>query len=202
MKKALSYIKEHIITGVAVVLPIVIVIVILAGTFHKLIEMTMPITDNMHIAGPLIRTVIVTIIILFALGIFFFISGVFFNSYFGTMFKKWLEKKLIKHIPFFNTINNVVHQLTGVDKEKKYEAVEVDLYGNNTWMLGIRADTLNDGRFVVYIPFGPIFNIGQVYFVDKKNVKTLDITLKEFMDVISKIGFEAKDVILNKKIKS
>jgi uncharacterized membrane protein len=90
----------------------------------------------------------------------------------------------------------MVHQITGVEKDD-YEAVELSLTGSENKLLGIHADTLSDGRFVVYVSFAPIVNIGQIYLVSKENVKILDIKIKDFMEIISKIGFAA-DKIYNK----
>lgn len=193
MKKSITFIKDRIVTGIVIIVPIAVIIVILANTIKKLITVTLPITSNMHIGGTLIRTIVVAVLIILILGVLFFISGVFFKTYFGRRFKDWLGEVLLKYIPFYNTINSVVHQLTGVEKGE-FTAVEVDLNNNGSKLLGIHTDTLADGRQVIYVPFGPIINIGQVYIVPKEKVKVLNIPLKGFMDIISKIGFEANNV--------
>jgi uncharacterized membrane protein len=68
------------------------------------------------------------------------------------------------------------------------------LYCNNTHLQEFKTDTLDDGRYVIYIPFGPLVNIGQTHIVDKENVKVLDMSLKDATDIITKIGFKAHDI--------
>jgi len=198
MKKALLFIKDRIITGVVVIVPIAVIVIILSDTFKKLITVTSPITSNMEMGGTLIRSIVAGILLIILLGIFFFVNGLILKTYLGGRFKNWLELSLLKHIPFFNTINSVIQQITGVEKGS-YAAVEVSIYGNENKLLGIHTDTLPDGRFVVYIPFSPIVNIGQIHIVSKENVKVLDISIKDFMEIISKIGFETNKIYADKK---
>ena len=107
--------------------------------------------------------------------------------------KEWMEAKVFSHIPFYETLSGVTKQVAGVGKAK-YQVVEFDLYGNNTKVLGLLTDTLTDGRHVIFIPFAPVINIGQVHIVDHEKVKILDMTLKEATDIMTRIGFEADKV--------
>ena len=143
--------------------------------------------------GAVVRAIIAGILLIILLGLFFFVNGLILKTYLGGRFKNWLNRRLLEHIPFFNTINNVIHQISGVEKGD-YGAVEVSLSGSENKLLGIHTDTLPDGRFVVYVPFAPIVSIGQIYLVSRENVKELDIKLKDFMDMISKIGLESNKI--------
>ncbi|MCD4731233.1 MAG: hypothetical protein K8R74_11560 [Bacteroidales bacterium] len=197
MKKAVSFIKNRVITGVVVIVPIAVIGIIMSGAIKKLITVTSPFTSNMQIGGTLFRTIIATILLIIILGLFFFVGGLILKTYLGNRFKNWLKRTILENIPFFSTLNSVVHQITGVEKGN-YAAVEVSLYDNENKLLGIHTETLSDGRFIVYIPFAPVVTIGQVYIVNRENVKVLDISLKEFMDIISKIGFEANKIYVKK----
>ena len=197
MKKAVSFIKNRVITGVVVIVPIAVIGIIMSDVIKKLITVTSPFTSNMQFGGALFRTIIATILLIIILGFFFFVSGLILKTYLGNRFKNWLKRTILENIPFFSTLNSVVQQITGVEKGN-YAAVEVSLYDNENKLLGIHTETLSDGRFIVYIPFAPVVTIGQVYIVNRENVKVLDISLKEFMDIISKIGFEANKFYVEK----
>ena len=200
MKKAISFIKDNILIGIAVVVPIAVVGVVLSGTLKKLIAATAPITNNISFGGTLVKTIIALVIVAIVLAFIFFISGVFLKTYLGNSFKNWLEKKILVHVPFFETFKNLTGQITGVDTGS-YAVVEVKLNENNTVTLGLLTETLTDGRYVVYCPFSPLINIGQVHIVPKENLKRLDLSLKDFTDILSKMGFEA-DKIQKKTIKN
>ncbi len=198
MKKIKAYIKDNIITGIVVIVPVAVIGIILTDVLKKLFAVTNPITRNMTFGGPVVESIVAAILMLAILGAFFFISGLILKSYFGNRFKNWLEKSFLERIPFFNTISGVFNQLTG-KKKGDYSVVEVDLYGNNTKLLGILTETLTDGRYVIFIPFAPLINIGQVHIVARENATILDISLKSAIDIISKIGFEADVVFQEKK---
>ena len=191
MKKNLSTLKDNLITGAIIVIPLAVLGIIFADLIKKIMALTAPFTDIMVLGGPVLRAIVAAIIIAIVLGTFFFLVGIIVKTYLGSSFKNWLEHKVYSHIPFYNTFLGVAQQITGKEKGK-YPVVEIDLYGNNTSMLGLLTETLTDGRHVVYIPYAPLINIGQVRIVACENVKILDISLKDATDMITKIGFEAK----------
>jgi uncharacterized membrane protein len=193
MKKILTFVKDTIITGMLVIIPIAVIGVILSDVIKKLIKLTTPLSSKMSFAGPLVETIVAGIVMVLLLGAFLFICGILLKSYLGKSFENWLERIVLERIPFYKTIKGITRQLTGVEKGN-YAVVEVDLYGNNTRLLGLHTDTLSDGRYVIYIPFAPLLNIGQVHIVARENVEVLDIPLREVTDIITKIGFQAHEV--------
>lgn len=190
MKKARLKIKDHIITGALIVIPIAVVVVILADVAKKLIDLTTPITENMAVGGPVVKAIVASIIVALALGLFLFINGLLARTYLGSSFKKWIEKKVFVHIPFYSTFSNVAHQLTGEEKEN-YPVVEIDLYGSKNKVLGLLTERMSDGRLMVYIPFAPLLNIGQLHIIAKENAKVLDISVKDATEIVTRIGFES-----------
>jgi uncharacterized membrane protein len=155
-----------------------------------LIEATEPITEAISIGGTLVKTAVALFIVALVLAFVFFISGLFFKTYLGNSLRNWLEKKILVHVPFYETIKNITTQITGIEKGK-YAVVEVCLENQNSSVLGILTETLSDGRHFVYCPFSPLLNIGQMYLVTDDCVKITDISLKDFSDIIGKAGFES-----------
>jgi uncharacterized membrane protein len=92
MKKIFTFVKDRIITGMLVIIPIVVIGVILKDVIKKLMVITTPLSSKMSFAGPLIESIIAGIILVIILGGFFLISGVFFKTYLGSRFENWLEK--------------------------------------------------------------------------------------------------------------
>jgi uncharacterized membrane protein len=193
MKKIITFVKDSIITGMVIIIPIAVIGVILTDVLKKITAATAPLTSKMSIDGPLLEMTIAIILVVIILGVFFFISGLLLKTYLGNRFEKWLEKTILERIPFFQTIRGVTRQITGVEKGN-YAVVEVDLYGNNNKSLGFLTETLTDGRCVIYVPFAPLINIGQIHIVAKENIKVLDLSLKDASEIITKIGFEANKV--------
>ena len=65
-------------------------------------------------------------------------------------------------------------------------------------MFGLLAATLPDGRHIVYTPFAPVINIGQVHIVAKENIKIIDVPIKDVTEIITRVGFEANKIYEDK----
>lgn len=193
MKKVISIIKDNLITGAIIVIPLAVIGVILADLIKKIIAITAPFTEIMVVGGPVAQAIFAAIIIAVVLSTFLIIVGLIIKTYVGKSLRNWMEKKVYTHIPFYNTFLGITNQFIGKEKEN-YPVVEVDLHGSNSRVLGLLTETLADGRHIVYTPFAPVINIGQVYIVAKENVKVLDLSVKQATEIITKIGFEAGKV--------
>lgn len=189
MKKASRFIKETILTGVVVIIPIAVIIVILADLFITLKNAIEPLTAGLNVGSAMIKLVIVIILLLIILGVFFFIGGLILKTYAGNKLKDWFEEKVLFRIPMYKTLSGVTKQFTGIEKEK-YPIAEVDLYGSGVKMLGLVTETLDDGRYLVYTPFSPLLNVGQLHIVPKDKVEVLDIPFASVADIITRLGFE------------
>ena len=190
MKKIVGLVKDYIISGAIVIVPIAIVCVILAGVFMKLVNLMKPLTSKMTFGGVISDTLIAIIVVIILLGIFFLLAGIFFNTRLGKVFHKWIEKNIFSRIPLYDTLSNITKQFVGIEKSN-YKVVEVDLYGTNNTSVGLWTDTLSDGRCVVYFPFSPLMNVGQLHFLPQENLKVLDVSVKDAIDVFGKIGLNA-----------
>ena len=91
MKKALTKIKDNIITGILVIVPVVVIGIILSDVIKKLIKITSPLSGKMSFAGPLVETLTAAMIMILMLAVFFFICGLLLKSYLGKSFENWLE---------------------------------------------------------------------------------------------------------------
>ncbi len=199
MKNRFTYIKDNIITGVIVLVPIIVISIFFSRYYNKVLAVTDPITNKISFGGDFSKTIIAVLLLVIGLGAFFFISGLILKTYVGKSFKNWIEEKFLVKIPFYETLGDIAEQFTGIEKNN-YPVVEVDLYGNSNKLIGFMTETLTDGRSIIYIPFSPILSVGQVHIVVKENIKILDISFKDATDIITRIGFETNKVFKKNKV--
>ncbi len=193
MKNKADYIKKTILSGVIIMIPLLIVLYIFSDTIHKLLKITHPITARMgfvdSISKPIIANLLAVIIIVLAL----FILGLLFSSYFGKKVTKWLEDNLLSRIPFYSALKGVTSQFVGFE-DSNFPVAEVSLYENNNKQLGIITETLEDGRFMVYIPLSPMISIGNLHIVSKENIEILNVSLKNTIKCLSDMGLESQKI--------
>ena len=113
MNKGIVVIKNNIVTGLLVIIPIAIVVIILADVLKKLIAVTEPITNKMSVGGMLGQTIVAIVLFVLILAIFFFIGGLFFDTYLGKSFNKWLEEKVLGRVPYYSSIKGVANHFCG-----------------------------------------------------------------------------------------
>lgn len=193
MKKIIDFFKDRLITGIIVVVPATIIILMLTDVLKKIVEITAPLTKKFVFGGQISEAIVAVIIVVVFLTIVFLIAGTVFKTALGIRFQNWLQNQVLLHIPLYKSLRGITLQLTGVSKAN-YPVVEVDLNQGSSKSIGIMTDTLADGRCVIYFPFAPIINIGQVNIVEKENVKILDMSLKDATDIFTQIGFETNNV--------
>lgn len=193
MNKLFSFLKDRIITGTIILVPATIIVLVLNDVIQKVIEITAPITARYAIGGPIIESIIALSIAGLALLVILLFLGIIFKTAPGLCFQDWLQHKILLHIPLYKTLRGITMQVTGAGNTN-YPVVEVDLYNSDTKTIGIKTDTLSDGRCVVYFPFAPTINIGQVNIVPSEKVEVLNISLKDASDLITQIGFDASSL--------
>jgi len=195
MNSSYKFIKTAVFAGAIVVIPLMIIIRLFADTFKDLMERTEPITANMAF-GPLINTIIVTLIVLAGIVFVFFIIGLLLKTFWGKSLNSWLEKSIYEHIPLYTTFKQFAQRITGIENSN-FPVVEVDVYGSGVNMLGIVVETLVDERLMVYVPSSPLITVGQLFIVPKGRSTELDTTIQDMINCVSQVGLEAQEVYRN-----
>ena len=70
--------------------------------------------------------------------------------------------------------------------------VEIDLYGSDSRVLGVRVDELPDGRHMLYVPSSPMVTIGQVHILPASRVTEMDLCMTDTIGCLSQMGLEAR----------
>jgi len=92
MKKTIEFFKNTIITGLVILVPIAVIIVLLADTVKKLIVVTTPISSKLAFGGPITKTAIALLFVAVIIVLILLMVGLLMKSYFGKSFQNgWTE---------------------------------------------------------------------------------------------------------------
>lgn len=164
------FIKHSLIGGITVLLPTLIVLlfvkwlyVTLSGIvepFATLVKSELPFTDFEANALMLLALVLVC-----------FLLGNFVSTRIGDWIWQHIEEWLMKRVPGYRLIRDLVTQLVGDDKNsaaKRGEVANLWLYGRDTpiSVTGLVTARHADGRVTVFVPCGPNPTTGFIYHVD------------------------------------
>ena len=104
----------------------------------------------------------------------------------------WLEK-----LPFYKVIRDTVQQFTGQKKAPFSEVVLVDVFSNDTRMVGFITEELTETMVTVFVPTGPNPTNGFIFHVNRNQIEYLEVKPEEAMRTIIGVGTGSK-VLLKK----
>ena len=193
MKKAYLFLKENILAGLAIIIPIALIVYVVKDSLSSLASFLYPLTKKIPFGGPIIKEILALILVVFVFSISLFLIGVLFKTYLGNQIKNYLEDHVLSKFPFYKTVKNISGQLVGIENSEN-PSVEIQVSENGLKKFGVIIETLEDGRYVVFVPLTPMMTIGDIYLAEKDKVKILKTPLRKLVNTITNYGVEAKKI--------
>jgi uncharacterized membrane protein len=111
---------------------------------------------------------------------------------------EWLENSILQYIPGYMFWKSRGKNITGVDTgEMPVVLVRVD----DGWQISFIMEQVDENMYAVFVPNSPSVSQGAVYFMEKNQIKWVEITQKQAINCIRQLGFGSA-AILKDKIKT
>lgn len=168
------FIKHSLIGGLTVLLPTIIVMLFAKWLYTTLSGILAPfavlLQENLHLSD-----FSANMLMLLALVLVCFLLGNFVSTRAGDWLWQKIEAGLVRRIPGYRMVRDLVAQLMGDKKNsatKRGEVANLWLYGRATpiSVTGLITARHADGRVTVFVPCGPNPTTGFVYHVDSSLV--------------------------------
>ena len=192
MKQSSRSIPSLALTGLLVVMPLGIIFVILVEVYGLLEETAAFARLELPFPG-FVNALIYIAGLLIALGMVCVLVGLLMQTGAGRRFADFVEERIADNIPFLGFLRNLTLNIVG-DSNSKLRAVEVNLYNQDTGVLGLLMETLPDGRQVVFVPSAPAITLGTVHVVAADRVKLLDAGVAGLANTVSQWGLGASEL--------
>ncbi len=187
------------IGGVAVILPIALLIVVWQVIVSFISKLLSPMRDLIDLPDETKTWVIDLISLSIILTAFFFI-GLVVRTQMGKNIYVQLEKAWLEPLPFYSTIRDIVQQFFGKKKTPLLRVVLVDVFGNDTLMTGFITEELYNGRYTVFVTTGPNPTNGFIFHVTASQLQFVDTKPEEAMRTIIGVGTGSNILFNGKKI--
>jgi uncharacterized membrane protein len=175
MKKIVKKIKDTVISGIVLFLPIFILLSIFKKVYSTLYKYGHKLTEILGLdnAGDKKWVPFVT---LFLVVVVFFICGLMARFAMIGKMKEWIENNVLLYIP---TYSKYKAKMTA--KLQPEEDVRPPILAelNGAWKPGFLIHT-NEDKSTVFLPTTPDIDYGEVWIVASNKVTLLDMTTKEF----------------------
>ena len=168
-----DFLKTTILGGLAVILPISILLLAFNWLFGVVTDLIQPLTDVIIGKAHVSENVGNAIALVTIVGACF-IAGVFVRTRIGNFIHKKIETKILKYAPGYSTIKEIVSQFTGIKRPLFTSVALVKPFGNETQMTGFITETSEGGMNTVFVPMGlnPTSG-GLIFHLDESNIEHL-----------------------------
>jgi uncharacterized membrane protein len=174
MKKVYLFLKNTIVGGVFLLLPLLVIIILFQKAHHLLTPVGKTLSQKFgidHFMGFTLIMAVLIIAVCFLLGLSLRLSGV-------TRFSRWLENSLFRFFPGYEYMKRILQeQLQQEDEQPNQQAVMVRL--DDSWYPGMLVEDTGDGRCTVYLPGAPQAASGQVCVVEEERLIRLNCGIKD-----------------------
>lgn len=185
MNSIKSFLKATLAGGLMFLVPVVLVALVLrhalqfAGKIAQPIAALLPVR---HLGGVAIATIIaVAILLCIAL-----LAGLLSRTGPGRRVTHWFEESILGGMPQYRMVKSLAEGLTQLENGTGMQPVL--MRGDEGWMLGYQMEELPDGWRVIFLPASPTPMSGNVIYVEASRVKLLDLSMREAMQLVKRLG--------------
>jgi len=181
MKNIRSFLADRMITGLLVVAPVYLSILLLLKAMNSVRSLLKPldflIPDWLPVEG-LAALLFVLILCL--------LVGILLQTPAGQGIKKKAERSLFERIPGYALFRSFSKQFAGKDRERVWKPALAEI--NKALVPAFIIEELEDGRYTVFVPSVPTPLVGAVYILESGRVHVVDVSFSQAMKVVSHWG--------------
>jgi uncharacterized membrane protein len=180
-----SFLKATLFGGLMFLVPVVLLALVLRHALQfagKVAEPIAALLPMSHIGGVAVATLIAMLILL----LIALLAGLVARTAMGRRVTHWFEESILGALPQYRMVKSLAEGLTQIESGDGMKPVL--MRGDEGWMLGYQMEELPGGWRVIFLPASPTPMSGNVLYVDAARVRALDITMREAMQLVKRLG--------------
>lgn len=111
----------------------------------------------------------------------------------GSAARERVERTFFERIPGYTLFRSLTHQVAGQGRENVWKPALAEI--EEALVPAFIIEKLDDGRYTVFVPSIPTPFAGAVYVLEGKRVHPVDVPFTQALQVISRWGSGAKDLV-------
>jgi uncharacterized membrane protein len=182
--------KPILLGGAIFLLPLALIWLLLAKAFQLALQLMQPIEyalpkwTVLGVAMPHLSAVFVLIALCL-------LAGLFVRTKSGERWRGRLERMTLGKLPGYAIVRTLFAGVTPTDKPVGVALVEME----NMHVIAFVMERHADGYLTLFVPSAPTPAVGSVYFAREDKVQTIDVSLKDAMMCISRLGVGADKLL-------
>ncbi|KAF2327141.1 MAG: DUF502 domain-containing protein [Flavobacterium nitrogenifigens] len=195
MKSILKILKATFLGGILFLVPLVVLLIVLEKGYGLVQKTTLPLVSTLpkvSVLGLAIQELVgIFIIILIC-----FIAGLLAKTTAAEKLVQKLEDGILSFVPGYSFMKSMNENILGLESKDDLKVILVPTDAGLQFAFLI--EQVSDEKFTVFIPDAPNPWSGSVVFVDKKDITEIDITQKQALACIRKLGYGSQELLKNK----
>ena len=195
MKSIFKIIKATFLGGILFLAPLVVLLVILEKGYGIIQKITLPLAEHLpriHVLGIALQELAGIIIII----LICFVAGLLAKTAKVKNLIQNLEDGILSFVSGYSFMKNMNENIMGLESKDDLKVILVPTDAGLQFAFLI--EEINENKFAVFIPDAPNPWSGSVVFVEKKDITDVDISQKQALACIRKLGFGSKVLLKNK----
>ncbi|SHF92942.1 DUF502 domain-containing protein [Flavobacterium defluvii] len=195
MKSILKIIKATFLGGILFLAPLAVLLIILEKGYRIIQKVTLPLVNNLprvHVLGIALQELVGTIILI----LICFTAGLLARTDKAKKLIQKLEDGILSFVPGYSFMKNMNENIMGLESKQDLKVILVPTDAG--WQFAFLIEQIDENNFTVFVPDAPNPWSGSVCFVEKKDIKEIEISQKEALACIRKLGFGSKELLKNK----
>ncbi|MDY0987976.1 hypothetical protein BSF41_07530 [Flavobacterium sp. ACN2] len=195
MKSILKIIKATFLGGILFLVPLVVLLIVLEKGYGIVQKTTLPLVSalpKVSVLGLAIQELVgLLIIILICL-----VAGLLARTAAAEKLVQKLEEGILSFVPGYSFMKSMNENILGLESKDDLKVILVPTDAGLQFAFLI--EQISDEKSTVFIPDAPNPWSGSVVFVDKKDITEIDITQKQALACIRKLGYGSEELLKNK----
>jgi len=180
-----SFLKSTLVGGVMFLVPVVLIVIVLKHALQLAGQIAQPLAEALpirQVGGVAVATIIAVAMLLLVA----FLAGLLSRTGPGRRVTHWFEESILGGLPQYRMVKSLAEGFTQIEDGTGMQPVL--MRGDEGWMLGYQMEELPDGWRVIFLPASPTPMSGNVIYTEGSRVKRLDMTMREAMVLVKRLG--------------
>ena len=188
MRNFTGFIVNRLITGLLVVAPIYLTVLLLLKAAKSLLSIVQPVAKLLPEWMPAAQ-ILSSLMILF----FCFFIGLGMKTPIGRATWERMENSLFQRLPGYALLRSFTQQLAGKTEDKTWKPALAEI--EDALVPAFIIEELENRSFTVFVPSIPTPLAGAVYILPSDRVHPLDVPFTQAIKTISRWGSGSKDLL-------
>lgn len=189
MKSLIQTLKSVFLTGLLVVFPAWLAVLLFVKVLVKLQVLVKPIAGAMPqgVNHPLPVALLTFILACF-------IVGLLFHTALGKMAGRLIERNVLSKIPGYGSLRSIANQISDFESEKGFRPALVEME-DGCLTPAFLIEHHEGGRSTVFIPSVPTPMAGSILIMPSERIHPVDVSVPTMMKCISKWGANSSEIL-------